>query len=495
MLTAIRQHLASLPAGSTPVLGFVAVVLLSVFAAAASGYYFIAGFPLVLLVVYLAVVNFKPLYWLLIACIPISTEIQLPGGLGTDLPTEPIIVGLMVLFGIFVLRNLKNLSFELMRHPVGLVLLLHVGWIAATTITSDLFVVSLKFLLAKLWYVVTFFALTAYLLRSDKDYRQFFWIFFWPFIFMVAVIMVRHALLGFSFQGIHSIMHPFQRNHVNYAAALALFYPYLLLMTQRYKRWSMPWLILVGALAFVLAAIYFSYTRAAYISLVIALGAYFVIRWRLMRYALIVAAIGGVLGITYMVRDNTYLEYAPNYDRTISHERFDNLIEATYKMEDISTMERVYRWVAAGHMAPERPFFGWGPGNFVNFYKPFAVTSFQTYVSDNPEQSGIHSYFFMTLVEQGVPGLLIFLALLVVFFMRGEYLYHALADFPLRQNIVLTVMLSTTIITAFLLINDLIETDKVGSFFFINLALFINQDLFLMRRRKEELQGEGEGEV
>ena len=177
MLTAIRQHLASLPAGSTPVLGFVAVVLLSVFAAAASGYYFIAGFPLVLLVVYLAVVNFKPLYWLLIACIPISTEIQLPGGLGTDLPTEPIIVGLMVLFGIFVLRNLKNLSFELMRHPVGLVLLLHVSWIAATTITSDLFVVSLKFLLAKLWYVVTFFALTAYLLRSDKDYRQFFWIF------------------------------------------------------------------------------------------------------------------------------------------------------------------------------------------------------------------------------------------------------------------------------------------------------------------------------
>ncbi|MEO0723555.1 MAG: O-antigen ligase family protein [Bacteroidota bacterium] len=485
MLATLRQQFATLPTGATPVLIFVAIVLLSVFSAAASGYYIIAAVPVALLVLFLSIVNFKPLFWLLIICIPISTEVELPGGFGTDLPTEPIMVGLMALFGLFVLRNLKSLSFDLVRHPLTLILIAHLAWLMATTITSDLIFVSVKFLLAKLWYVVTFFGLSAYLLRSDRDFRQFFWIFFWPFIFMVFVIMLRHALLGFSFQGIHSIMHPFQRNHVNYAAALALFYPFMVMMLERYKRWSLTWWVLVGALVFVLGAIYFSYTRAAYISLVIALGTYYIIRWRLMRYALIVSGIALIAGVVHMVKGNTYLEYAPNYDRTISHERFDNLIEATYKMEDISTMERVYRWVAAGHMAPERPFFGWGPGNFVNFYKPFAVTSFQTYVSDNPEQSGIHSYFFMTLVEQGVPGLLIFLTLLVVFFSRGEYLYHALEAYPLRQNIVMTVLLSTTVITAFLLINDLIETDKIGSFFFINLALLINQDLFLLRQHRE----------
>lgn len=483
MLAAIRQHLSTLPAGSTLVLSFVAVVLLSVFSAAATGYYFLAGFPVVLLVAYLAIVDFKPLFWLLIVCIPISTEIQLPGGLGTDLPTEPIIVGLMLLFGLFVLSNLKTLSTDILWHPISLLLLLHVAWLTTTTITSDLFVVSLKFLLAKVWYIVTFFGLSAYLLRTDKDFKQFFWIFFWPFLLVVLIILIRHALLGFSFQGIHSIMHPFQRNHVNYAAALALFYPFMVIMLTRYERWSRPWIIIVGALAIVLIAIYFSYTRAAYISLLIALGTYFIIRWRLMRYALVIAGIGAVLGVAYMVRSSNYLDYAPNYDRTISHERFDNLIEATYKMEDISTMERVYRWVAAGHMTPERPILGWGPGNFVNFYKPFAVTSFRTYVSDNPEQSGVHSYFVMTLVEQGLPGLLIFLALLIVFFLRGEYLYHALAAYPKRQSIVLTVVLSMTIITAFLLINDLIETDKIGSFFFINLAIFVNQDLFLRRQR------------
>lgn len=484
MYSKIRHQIANLPSSHVQVLGFVVLVLLSVFVAAASGYYFLAGMPAVLLVIYLAIVDFKPLYWLLIACIPISTEVQLPNGLGTDLPTEPLIVGLMLLFGMFLLKNLKQLSSDLIRHPITLLLLLHLSWLAATTITSDLFVVSLKFLLAKLWYVVTFFLLSAYLLRNDEDFRKFFWIFFWPFILMVAIIVVRHALLGFSFQGIHSIMHPFQRNHVNYAAALTLFFPFMILMLLRYRKWSWKWTILLGASLLVFGAIYLSFTRAAYVALVIAGGTYFIVRWRLMKYALMGAGVAALVGVVYVVQDNTYLDFAPNYDRTISHERFDNLIEATYKMEDISTMERVYRWVAAGQMAPERPFFGWGPGNFVNFYKPFAITSFQTYVSDNPEQSGIHSYFFMTLVEQGIPGLLIFLALLVAFFLRAEKLYHALAAYPERQSIVLAVLLSTTTITAFLLINDLIETDKIGSFFFINLALLINQDLFLQREKK-----------
>jgi O-antigen ligase len=221
------------------------------------------------------------------------------------------------------------------------------------------------------------------------------------------------------------------------------------------------------------------------VALFAAAGMYYVIRWRLTRFALLGTGLAVVIGVVYFVHENTYLDYAPNYDRTISHEQFDNLIEATYKMEDISTMERVYRWVAAGHMAPERPLLGWGPGNFVNFYKPFAVTSFQTYVSDNPEKSGIHSYYFMTLVEQGIPGLLLFLMLLVVIFLHGERLYHRLADQPYRQQMVMTLLLSLTVIAAFLIINDQLENDKVGSFFFINLAILVNQDLFLLREKRK----------
>ena len=146
-------------------------------------------------------------------------------------------------------------------------------------------------------------------------------------------------------------------------------------------------------------------------------------------------------------------------------------------------MERVYRWVAAGHMAPERPVLGWGPGNFVNFYEQFTVISFQTYVSDNPERSGVHSYFFMLVVEQGVPGLLFFIILLFAFLVQGERLYHCLAPYPFQQRMLMGAMLSMIVITAFLLINDLVETDKIGSFFFINLAILVRMDSWWRQRR------------
>jgi O-antigen ligase len=104
------------------------------------------------------------------------------------------------------------------------------------------------------------------------------------------------------------------------------------------------------------------------------------------------------------------------------------------------------------------------------------VTSFTTYVSDNEEQSGIHSYFLLVLVEQGVLGLLLFLTLSFYVLLRGEQIYHRCQD-PGRRRIVLMVLLSTVVIDAFLIINDLIETDKVGSFFFLAMAILVNQDL------------------
>lgn len=486
MLTQLKATIQDLPLSKNILLMFLVASIACVFTAIISEQYVLAAIPAVFLVVYVAIVDFSYLYWLLIASIPFSTEVYLPNGIGTDLPTEPLTVGLMLLFGIFVLSNLRSLSFNTLKHPLTLFLLLHIGWIAISTLVSDHFIISLKFLLAKIWYVTTFFFLSIYLIRDQADFKKLFWVFFWPFLIVALIIFTRHALGGFTFLETHAIMHPFHRNHVSYAAILTLFFPFLVMMRNWYPKGDWRRTLLLGSSIFIFIAIYFTYTRAAYVALIIALGAYFVIQWRLVKAVLVLATIVVSYGVYNLVQHNNYLEYAPNFETTISHEQFDNLLEATYKMEDISTMERVYRWVAAGHMAPERPFFGWGPGNFYTFYKSFTVTSFRTYVSDNPEQSGIHNYFFMTLVEQGIIGLIIFVILLYYFLIRGEKLYHRLKAYPMRQQMIMMCMLSVIIISAFLLINDLIETDKVGSFFFICYAILIRQDLFLLEQAQDK---------
>jgi O-antigen ligase len=455
---------------------YAAILLACLFLGVATEQYYLAGIPAFILLVYLAVVDFRMVFFLLIACIPLSTEIHLPNGLSTDLPDEPLMVGLMLVGGLFALRHYQELDGRYLRHPLTLFLLLHLAWIAVTAITSQEAIVSIKFFLSKIWYVAVFYFLAGRLLEGERNLRIFFWAAFIPLLFTVVVIIVRHAGYGFSFADVFRVMHPFYRNHVNYASLIALLLPFAWYMRKWYRAYSWPWLVLTASLVLLVVAIQLSYTRAAYLAVFIAIGAHFIIRWRLVRYVLVVAVITAVGLVAYLAQGNRYLDYAPNYETTITHYDFNKLIAATSKMEDISTMERVYRWVAGFQMTEARPVFGFGPGNFYTFYRSYTVTSFQTYVSDNPEGSGIHSYYLMTLVEQGLPGLIIFLLLCGYALLRGEAIYHRAAN-EKDRHITMMALLSFIVILALLIINDLVETDKIGSFFFMNLALLVNLDL------------------
>lgn len=437
--------------------------------------------PAVFLLAYITIVDFRKVFYLLLIMLPLSTEIELPGGFGTDLPSEPLMLLLTGVFLIYALHNGRHLNSAFIKHPLTLLLLLHVGWIGITTVQSEQFLFSFKFLLAKIWYVVTFYFLAGYLLKTEKNLRTFFWCVFSSLLFTVIVIIIRHAIVGFSFEEVNFVLKPFYRNHVSYASLLVLFFPYLWYAPNWYKKYGFTWWLLMGCVLLFLAATYFTYTRAAYASLVIAVGVYLIIRWKLMKVAICGALMIGVLGIAHVSINNKYLDFAPDYNKTITHKKFDNLLEATAKGEDISTMERVYRWVAGFFMVQKHPYFGFGPGNFYSFYKSYTVTSFTTYVSDNPEQSGVHSYFLMTAVEQGIIGLVIFVILCIYTLLLGERLYHQSTSTS-QRTMVLMAILSIVIIDSILLINDMIETDKVGSFFFLSMAILVNIDLRLSGR-------------
>ena len=434
------------------------------------------GIPAFFLLFYLTIVDFRKVFFLLVACLPLSTEFSFPNGFGTDLPTEPLMVGLMFIYLLYTLKQGRQIDTRFLKHPITLLVLLHLGWILITTITSSLLLVSVKFLLAKTWYLVVFFFLAGRILKSERDYKIFFWYFFIPLMFTVFVTIVRHSSYNFSFADVYRVLHPFYRNHVAYAGIMAAFYPIIFLAIGWYKRFSWKWWILVGSATILIPAIYLSYTRAAYVAIFISGLTYFLFKFRLIRFVLAIALIAVIVLTTYLVQHNKYLDYAPNFEKTITHKNFDNLIEATYNFEDISTMERVHRWVAGARMFADQPLLGYGPGNFVNFYRPYTVTGFQTYVSDNEENSGIHSYYLMTLVEQGIVGLLIFLILSCYMLIKGEQIYHQ-AKSKQDKRLVMMALLPIIVIDAFLIINDTLETDKVGPLFFIALAVLVNLDL------------------
>ncbi len=457
-------------------LGFGGLLVGSILLALATEFYFLLALPLAALIVFLAIVDFKILFYLLLACLPLSTELYFENGIGTDFPSEPLIIGLMGVYLLYALRYGERIDGRFLRHPISLLILLHLGWVLITTVTSDYLIISLKFALAKVWYIITFYLLAGHLLQQRADIRRLFvWIFI-PLMLTIIVVLIRHSAYGFSFEDVYKVLDPFYRNHVNYACLMALFFPFLWYAVFWYKDRPLVRNILIALIPFLLVAIYLSYTRAAYVALILAAGVYVVIRLRWTKYMLGVAVGLLLLGIAHLSNKNNYLDYAPQYERAITHKDFDDLLEATYKLEDISTMERVYRWVAGAFMVMEKPALGFGPGNFYHFYHSYTVNRFRTYVSDNPEQSSAHNYYLTVALEQGIPGLLIFLLLCFYTLVRAESIYHRTKSRTDRTYL-LAATLSFVIILSVLLINDLIETDKVGSFFFLMLAIIVNWDL------------------
>ncbi len=460
----------------TLLIGFAAITVASLLVGIAGGWWYLAGIPALALFGYLALVDFRKIFYLLFFFIPLTVEVWLPNGTVTDMPTELMTVVLMGIYFLYTLRNGRSLRSDFLKHPITLALSLHLGWLFFTAITSQDLMISFKFSLAKIWYVTTFFFLAGSILKEEKDLRTLTWVVLVPLVFTIFYVLRNHAAVGFSFADINSVVYPFYRNKVAYACMLSIFLPFVWFTRQMYRRWSWQWTTLAGAAVLLLIGIQFSYTRAAYITLAMGVGAFFVIKWRWMKPVLAVAAVLAVLYTTGMVRHNNYLDHKPVYEKTITHEDFGDLLNSTTKGQDVSTMERVYRWVAGGHMVGERPWLGFGPGTFTAHYKTYTLHGFRTYVSDNKEGSGIHCYYLMTAVEQGYIGALLFVALVFIVLLKGEAIYHQTLD-PNRKRLVMMVMLTTVIIDGLLLMNDLVETDKIGSFFFLCMAVLVNVDL------------------
>ena len=455
---------------------FAAAIIGSVFGALYLDAWWVLAIPAALAVGWLTVMDIRKVFYLMLCSIPLSMEQALPGGFATDLPSEQFMWLLTLVGSAWLFRNWQAVDARFLRHPFTLGLLAHFTWIAITTITSQDLYISVKYLLAKGWYLVVFYFLAARYLNEERDFKDFLWCFFLPLLFAVVTVIIRHAAVGFTFEEVGFVMGPFFRNHVMYACLLAIFLPFLWYATYWYRRWSWQWLLLVTGILVLLTGINFAYTRAAYVALLAAVGIYWVVRKRLMKMALAGMALVIVLFIIYVKSSDNWLQFTPEYEKAVTHKSFDRLIDATIKLEDISTMERVYRWVAASYMIKEHPFAGFGPATFYTYYKNYTVSSFKTYVSDNPERSGIHNYYLMVTVEQGLPGLAIFLLFCMIVMLRGEKIFHETPDATNRRMLIAS-LLCFSLTLLLMLMNDFLETDKIGSLFFMSIAMMTNIDL------------------
>ena len=453
------------------------VVFLSVIGAVASESFLPLIIPAGLLLGAFTLTHLDKVFLLLFITIPLSSEFQVTNSLGTDLPSEPL---MWLLFGVWILMLCHRKSVRsstVFYHPLTWFIAMHLAWIFIASLYSSNHIISIKFLLAKIWYVGVFYFLAYYLIRNRAGFNSLMKVVFCALLFTVAIIFFRHAVEGgLTFASINSVVDPFYRNKVNYSSIIALFLPLLWYLRKESRKGSGNRKFYTISMIFLLVALYFGYTRAAMIAIAAAALTPQILKYNLIK-PILVAGVLAAGGLTFhMFSGETYLKHAPEFDRTIMHYEFDNLLEATVQFEDLSTMERFYRWIAGYYMLSERPLTGFGPNSFYESYKPYTVRSFQTYVSDNPEQSGIHNYYLMLMIEQGIPGFLFFFAIVVFFLLKANLLYHQLEDGH-EKNLLVALTASMIVILLLQLMNDLIEVDKVGPFFWLWLAVLVKLEL------------------
>lgn len=425
--------------------------------------------PIALLLVFQIVYNYRPLYWLLIASIPLSVPLEL-GAVRVEIVSELLMLLFLL---IYLLRWMAGKEVNPTRkiYVFHVLVLLILFWTAYTMFISDYFLRSFKFLLAKLWFVIPFVFLGENIIRDYKDIKTFFWSFFLPFLAVVIYVSILHAGESFSFESSHLIARPFFENGVIYGATLALSVPFIWFARSWYPRNDFRYILLIVGLLLVLLGVALSYKRGAWVATAILPFIALTVRFRLFDKLIYIGLIVAVLGISYLVKDNNFYRFAPNYQQTIFHHGdLEGHLEATFDGTELSSVERFYRWVAAKNMIADKPVQGFGPSTFNQVYQSYTDDAFRTYVSDNPEQSTTHNYFLMTFAEQGFVGGMLFLGLCIYMFLKAYHLYWKFSD-SRYKTLCMMFLLSQATILLHSIMNEMIEVDKIGAFFWLNMMM------------------------
>ncbi|MFC2116681.1 O-antigen ligase family protein [Bacteroidota bacterium] len=445
----------------------------------AKEFYYLSLAPLVLLIVLMAIFSLDRLVLIAVFTTPLS--IQLSDIIdrfefNLSLPSEPIILGILLFF---LLKYLFEGEFDrkILRHPVSVVIWFNLIWIFITSITSTMPLVSFKFLISRIWFIVAFYLVASQIFRNREGIHRFIWIYIFSFLIVIGYAWSRHASFGFFHQqAAHWVVQPFYNDHTSYGATLAMLIPVVIgfilvakaSLLQRVSAWVVT--------AILLAAVLFSYTRAAWISLIGTLGVFLVVR---LRIKLVYLLILGSVFITFLYTQRTEIKINLEQNRQVSSEDLMEHVKSISNVAtDASNMERLNRWSCAWRMFKEKPVFGWGPGTYMFKYAPFQLSREKTEISTNAATRGnAHSEYIGPLAESGIIGTISFLSIVIFTLITGIRNWFTIGD---RRTKILSLALVLGLVTYYLhgLLNNFLDTDKGSVLFWGYTAAIVAIDVY-----------------
>lgn len=431
-----------------------------------ANYTFFGLIILLPLITYLFLYKFKWLYYLMIFTLPLSIHLDDIGmGIGLSLPGEVLLV--FVFVGviwrlIFRFDAYKTILF----HPVSLLIFGHLIWMMISSFWSVLPVVSIKYLLLRTIYIVVFYIYGTRLFLDSGRLKLFLTTYIWGFVPVIIYTLVNHYLIGgLSLETANRPSYPFFNDHTIYATCITMLLPLVLIFAQK-KGVRVQYL--AYALLF-LVALYFSYSRAALISVALG-GVYFLclhFRLKLIWTSLVFAIIAGTSSLYFLSKKCEPVSVKPEGD-------FTEMVSSLSDEENHSNTERLNRWGSAFKMFKEKPFLGFGPGTYVFVYGRYQEG--KTFVSVNDaSMGGAHSEYLKPLSEEGLLGFLFVIGVLSMVYFYSYKLTNKLNGS--KRLIIIACIVGLTTYYIHGVFNFFLDTDKASVLYWGLIAYIVALDI------------------
>ena len=278
-------------------------------------------------------------------------------------------------------------------------------------------------------------------------------------------------LHGFSEEAGHWVMWPFFKDHTSYGAILAMTIPisFWLYRNQKYMYAKLFYLFVIVTL---LIGLYFSYTRAAWLTMFGGFLVYVLYYFKIKIKWLLSLSIIPLIMILINFNEIGYLLNKNDAEHTTENisERLESMTNVS---TDASNLERLNRWNSAIQLFKERPILGWGPGTYAFVYAPFQDASDLTIISTNFGDGGnAHSEYLGPLSEQGILGLIFIIGIVFTFFYYSGKFYIN-SNHKQAKGITLMIIVSLATYFAHGILNNYLDTDKASILVWGLMSLFI----------------------
>lgn len=395
---------------------------------------------------------------------------------GLSLPSEALMI---VLSAIFCLRIFKENSYDkkISKHPVSIAIFIYLIWLLVTSILSEIPIVSFKFLAAKLWFIISFYFFAILVFRRNlSNVKNFIWLYAISLVIVIIYTTYAHSTYGFDEKVGHWVMKPFYNDHTSYGAALAMFSvaTFGLLFEKGYSRTKKIILLIIFMALF--TGLFLSFCRAAWVSVIGALGAFLILKLRIKYYWLIAFAVL-FAGLFFAFEQDIMNKLSKN-DQDSSTNFVEHVESISNISTDASNLERLNRWSSALRLFNERPITGWGPGTYQFVYAPYQHAREKTIISTNAGNGGnAHSEYIGPLAESGVLGLLTFLLVIVFTLIYGNITFFKTNNNQIKLFTLISFLgLITYYIHGFL--NNFLDTDKLSVPFWGFTAIIVTMNIY-----------------